>query len=102
MSTQKEWVGCQFCDSPGGDKTCEYQVRMPLSGRVQGIDYCLHRIVAALNAGGVLTEASCCGHRTIPGNIILADERVLAIFDSMKEAEGFGVWSGSPALHPDY
>ena len=53
---KKDWVGCDFCDSPGGGKTYEYQVRMPLSRKVQGIDHCIHRIIAALNAGGVLNS----------------------------------------------
>ena len=35
---------------------------MPLSGRVECIDFCIHQIVAALNAGGVRTVGSCCGH----------------------------------------
>ena len=52
---------------------------MPLNGRVQCIDFCIHQIVAALNAGGVPTSACCCGHGKIPGNIILDDVRVLTI-----------------------
>ena len=54
---------------------------MPLAGRVRCIDYCIHRIIAALNAGGVRTMASCCGHRQMPGRIDLEDGRVLAIFE---------------------
>ena len=53
---------CQHCDSPGGKITFRNQVCMPLNGRVQCIDFCIHKIVAALNAGGVRTLASCCGH----------------------------------------
>ena len=52
---------------------------MPLNGRVQAIDFCIHRIVAALNAGGIRTVASCCGHGNMKGNIILEDGRVLLI-----------------------
>ena len=52
---------------------------MPLNGKVQCIDHCIHHIVAALNAGGVRTVACCCGHGKIPGNIILDDGRVLTI-----------------------
>ena len=83
---------CKFCDSPGGEKTFSNQVSMPLNGRVQCIDYCIHRIVAALNAGGVRTTASCCGHGRMKGNIILEDGRVLLIqqkpenMDAWKEA----------------
>ncbi len=53
---------------------------MPINGRVQCIDFCIHRIVAALNAGGCGTVASCCGHKTMPARIDLADGRVLAVY----------------------
>ena len=52
---------------------------MPINGKVQGIDWCIHRIVAALNAGGVRTVASCCGHRMMKGAISLDDGRVSII-----------------------
>ena len=55
------------------------QVCMPLNGKVQCIDHCIHHIVAALNAGGVRTVASCCGHQKMKGNIVLEDGRVLII-----------------------
>ena len=70
---------CDKCDSPGGEKTFENQVSMPINGKVQCIDWCIHRIVAALNAGGVETVASCCGHGKMDGNIILADGRTLVV-----------------------
>ncbi len=70
---------CQCCDSPGGKRTLRNQVCMPLNGRVQCIDFCIHQIVAALNAGGIRTVASCCGHGKIPGRIDLEDGRTLAI-----------------------
>lgn len=50
-------------------------VQMPIGGRVYRIDGCIHHIVAALNAGGVVTDGSCCGHGEMPGSIILADGR---------------------------
>ena len=65
---------------------------MPINGRVQCIDYCIHHIVAALNAAGINTVASCCGHEKMKGNIILEDGRVLLIqqkpesMDEWKEA----------------
>ena len=46
---------------------------MPLGGRVQCIDFCIHHIVAALNAGGIRTVASCCGHEKMPGRIDLKE-----------------------------
>jgi hypothetical protein len=41
------------------------------------IDSCIADIVAALNRGGVQTIASCCGHGTGYGSIVLADGREL-------------------------
>ncbi len=78
MNQQDE---CQYCDSPGGEKTFRHQVCMPLNGRVQCIDYCIHHLVAALNAANIRTVGSCCGHRMMPGRIDLEDGRVLAVFN---------------------
>ena len=64
---------CGYCDYPGGPKTYASQVKLPLDGRVRCIDYCIHHIVAALNAAGVYTESSCCGHGIIKGIISLED-----------------------------
>lgn len=65
-------------DSPGGKKTYEEQVMMPLNGKVVCIDRCIHQIIAALNAGGVRTVACCCGHGK-KGRIDLEDGRVLEL-----------------------
>jgi hypothetical protein len=46
---------------------------------VKGIDRCIAPIVAALNAGGVLTASSCCGHGKACGEILLHDGRRLVI-----------------------
>ena len=67
------------CDGPGGKLTYRNQVCMPLGGRVQGIDHCIHRLVGALNAGGVGTIASCCGHKKMAGRIDLEDGRTLIV-----------------------
>lgn len=58
------------------EKCCECgsydcSVPMPLNGKVRGIDLCVSHMVAALNAGGLATLASCCGHGERPGNIVL-------------------------------
>ena len=82
---------CPYCDSPGGEKTFRNQVCMPLNGKVQCIDHCIHQLVAALNAGGVRTVASCCGHRKIPGRIDLEDGRTLVIARDADQV----VWQGS-------
>lgn len=73
---------CSHCDGIGGEKTFHNQVCMPLSGRVQCIDYCIHHIVAALNAGGIRTKASCCGHGKKDGRIDLEDGRILIIVNN--------------------
>lgn len=80
-----------MCGSgPGAVDTFAEQVCMPINGRVQCIDKCIHHIVAALNAGGIETKASCCGHGSEFGNIMLADGREFLIapsFDKAREAE---------------
>jgi hypothetical protein len=43
------------------------------------IDACIAPIVEALNARGILTEASCCGHGKGAGSIVLQDGRELVI-----------------------
>jgi hypothetical protein len=52
---------------------------MPINGRRQDIDFCIADIVASLNAAGINTLASCCGHEIIEGRIDLKDGRVLII-----------------------
>ena len=70
---------CSRCDGPGGAKTFANQVCIPIRGRVVCVDWCIHRIVAALNAAGIETVASCCGHEMAQGRIDLADGRVLMV-----------------------
>ena len=76
---------CQQCDSPGGEKTFKNQICMPINGRVECIDFCIHQIVAALNAGGVRTVASCCGHGKMPGRIDLEDGRTIVIVQNANQ-----------------
>lgn len=68
------------CCDPG---SYECSVPLPLNGRVQDIDLCLCHIVAALNAGGITTLASCCGHGKIPATIVLdgglKEDRIITI-----------------------
>jgi len=70
---------CNRCDTFGGQKTYANQACLPLNGRVVCIDWCIHHIVAALNAAGISTKASCCGHQQTDGRIDLEDGRVLII-----------------------
>ena len=59
--------------------TCKCTIPMPINGRVQGIDICIADIVAVLNASGITTIASCCGHGKTDGRIDLQDCRILTI-----------------------
>lgn len=65
--------GCRPCG------TYECQVPMPLRGRRQDVDVCVADIVAALNAAGVVTMASCCGHGEQDGSVALEDGRELIV-----------------------
>lgn len=71
--------GCEKCDTYGGVKTYANQACLPINGKVRCIDWCIHQIVAALNAGGVATVACCCGHGRQDGRIDLEDGRTLFI-----------------------
>lgn len=72
-------MSCERCKGPGDLETYENQAIMPLNGKAVCIDWCIHHIVAALNAGGVRTVACCCGHGTMDGRIDLEDGRVLIV-----------------------
>ena len=73
-------MNCTHCDGQAGSAaTYAGQACIPLNGRVVCIDWCIHHIVAALNAGGVETVACCCGHGTAEGRISLKDGRELLI-----------------------
>lgn len=71
--------GCAHCDTFGGVKTYANQACLPINGKVVCIDWCIHQLVAALNAGGIKTRACCCGHGRTSGRIDLEDGRVLHI-----------------------
>ncbi len=73
---------CNRCDDFAGKITHENSALLPINGKVRSIDWCIHHIVAALNAGGVETIACCCGHGKQDGRIDLADGRVLIIQQS--------------------
>jgi hypothetical protein len=46
------------------------------------VDACIADIVRALNEGGVLTIACCCGHGKGPGSVLLSDGRTITISSS--------------------
>ena len=52
---------CKHCDHPGGRRTYENQVSMPINGRVQCIDHCIHRIVAASTPAASQRPAAAAG-----------------------------------------
>jgi len=72
-------MSCERCDGCGSEKTYANSACLPINGKVRTIDWCIHQIVAALNAGGVPTAACCCGHGTQDGIISLEDGRTLII-----------------------
>ena len=75
-------IECAHCDGEcGSEGTYAGQACLPINGKVRCVDWCIHHIVAALNAGGVETVASCCGHGKQDGRIDLKDGRVLWIQD---------------------
>ena len=80
-------MSCDRCDECGGKKTYANQACLPLNGKVRCIDWCIHQIVAALNAGGVETVASCCGHGEKDGRIDLADGRNLVVVTEITTVE---------------
>lgn len=55
------------------------QVPMPIKGKVQYVDFCIADIIAAFNAAGIITIASCCGHKKMNGDIRLEDGRIVKI-----------------------
>jgi hypothetical protein len=58
--------------TPMGEYKC--QVPMPILGRIQGVDYCIADIVAALNAANIRTVMSCCGHGDDRKAIIMLED----------------------------
>ncbi len=65
--------------------TYSHTIPMPIRGRLQGVDFCVADIVAALNAANVETLASCCGHGYMPGSIILENGREIIIVKNAEE-----------------
>lgn len=72
------------CCELGSYECC---VPIPVRGKVRGIDFCVADIVAALNAAGITTEASCCGHGEQLGTVILEDGRRILIARDCKHFE---------------
>ena len=81
MKSNQSCEHCSVVDGKPKFKRTEF-VAVPGDWEVS-IDYCIHRIVAALNAGGVPTRVSCCGHGVRYGHIGLMDGRLLVIHPDM-------------------
>ena len=62
-----------------------------------GIDECIRPMINALNAGGIETVASCCGHRNTIGTIALKDGRELLIAKDFETARKIN--SHFPDIH---
>lgn len=54
--------------------TYEHCVPMCVHSKVVYVDYCVARLVAALEAGGLNPVASCCGHGKMPPTVLLEDD----------------------------
>lgn len=67
---------------------CEWNntVIIEIDGVPRDIDRCIAGVVRALNATGLRTVASCCGHGKQPGSIVLADGREIRIFAKYEDA----------------
>jgi hypothetical protein len=74
--TMAELVERDGCCGCGG---YAHQVPMAIRGRRVDIDFCIADIVAALNAANIVTRASCCGHGTQDGSVLLDDGRDILI-----------------------
>ena len=76
-------AGCASCGKPDAVLTVTVAADLSHTGeayqRPFGIDACIAPIVAALNAAGIATRQSCCGHGAEAGRIDLADGRTLTI-----------------------
>lgn len=60
-------------------------VALELGGKLADIDRCIVPIISALNAAGIATVASCCGHGHRPGWIALANGLQLAIHKDLDD-----------------
>lgn len=54
---------------------------------IKGIDSCIADLVQALNAAGIYTSNSCCGHGQRDGEIFLHDGRKLIIVQPTENSE---------------
>lgn len=90
---------CDYAGQPGGREAAMVVVKRDATGKpTVWCDPCIADVVSALNAAGLQTVASCCGHGRVAGNIFLADGRVLRV-QSREYFEHLGTWRYSPPIH---
>ena len=63
----------------------------------KGLDQCIKSLIEALNASGLETVASCCGHGKTLGNIVLKDGREIFIVPDFNTARR--IESQFPDIH---
>lgn len=89
-----------FIDMPMCRHGDDVLVRVPIPANLshtgasrwdmKGIDLCIAPIIAALNAHGILTASSCCGHGKGLGTIVLQDGRELVVMERVTDGETKG------------
>jgi len=78
-------------EKPG--KCCEcgsYEHTVPMCiGRCKlvEVDYCVSRLVGALEAAGFRPVASCCGHGKLPPSVLLDDDSEVVVLTRDQAAE---------------
>lgn len=68
-----DWNDTVILDLPAGHPTTR-------EDRTRTVDRCLAPLVEVLNAVGMWTTASCCGHGRRPGTVALVDGREIHVF----------------------
>jgi len=82
-----KWIGgdVSSCAHCGRDPVpVELRDREKGEWTICAIDPCIANIVRALQRAGIDMRSSCCGHGQGPGEIALADGRILAIMPAPK------------------
>ncbi len=69
---------------------------LSIGGKERRVDACIVPIVRALNDGGIVTDASCCGHFNRWGTIMLKDGRELLIIPDWDSGRAFDKIHGRP------
>lgn len=57
-------------------------------------DPCIAPLIDGLNAGGITTVASCCGHGRRPASVVLDDGNVMLVMSRAEHDRIGGLWPG--------